>query len=70
MQVAVDAFPYKAKENGHCEMLVDDRCSVYEDRPLMCDITRAAEELDMEMSKKEWFEMNTQACTQLQMEIL
>ena len=70
MQPTVDAFPYKAKENGHCEMLVDDHCSVYENRPLMCDINRAAEELDMEMSKDEWFDMNTEACKQLQMEII
>ena len=31
-------FPYKAKEDGSCEMLKDNLCTVYEDRPLICNI--------------------------------
>lgn len=29
-------FPYKAKENGECEMLEGDKCGVYEIRPNEC----------------------------------
>ena len=35
-------FPYKAKEDGSCEMLKDNLCTVYEDRPLICNITLLA----------------------------
>jgi Fe-S-cluster containining protein len=31
-------FPYKANEKGHCEMLVNGQCSVYENRPLLCNV--------------------------------
>jgi len=69
MRPMVKAFPYKVKEDGSCEMLVDNRCSVYEDRPLMCNIDRMAKEARMPMSKIEWYSMNYQGCNQLQMEI-
>lgn len=36
-------FPYKTNEQGHCEMLVDGRCSVYENRPLICNVRRMTE---------------------------
>lgn len=36
-------FPYKANEQGHCEMLVDGKCSVYENRPLICNVRRMTE---------------------------
>ncbi len=35
-------FPYKAKEDGSCEMLKDNLCTVYDDRPLICNITLVA----------------------------
>lgn len=59
---AADEFPYKALADGECEMLVDNRCSVYETRPLLCDIERAADELDLPFSKAEWFRLNAMAC--------
>jgi len=34
----LEEFPYKTKEDGSCEMLVDGLCSVYPDRPLICNI--------------------------------
>lgn len=36
-------FPYSTNEQGHCEMLVNDRCSVYENRPLICNVRRMTE---------------------------
>lgn len=34
-------FPYKADENGACEKLDEDgKCTVYENRPLVCSIPR------------------------------
>lgn len=35
---AVDRFPYEMKD-GPCEKLGEDgKCTVYEDRPLLCDV--------------------------------
>jgi len=34
-------FPYKFNEDGSCEMLnVDNKCSVYENRPTVCNIDK------------------------------
>ena len=61
-------FPYKAKENGHCEKFHNNLCTVYEDRPLMCNIERAADELDLGMTKEQWFNINYKGCELLQQE--
>jgi Fe-S-cluster containining protein len=70
MQPVVDAFPYQAREDGSCEKLKDNRCTVYFDRPLLCNIDRMADETDMPMNKETWFKMNYIGCKQLQMEIV
>ena len=37
-QFLLSKFPYKALEDGSCEMLdSDNQCSVYNDRPLLCN---------------------------------
>ena len=37
-QFLVSKFPYKTLEDGSCEKLTEDGlCSVYEDRPVMCN---------------------------------
>jgi Fe-S-cluster containining protein len=63
-------FPYKAKKDGSCEKLDEDnKCTVYADRPLMCNISRLGDEPDMPMSKQAWFDLNYKGCELLQMEI-
>lgn len=38
---AFQDFPYKANEDGSCEKLGEDgKCTVYEDRPLVCSVPR------------------------------
>lgn len=37
---AMKSFPYAAKEDGSCEKLVDGKCSVYANRPLICNMER------------------------------
>jgi hypothetical protein len=39
----IKEFPYKPNANGDCEMLVDGQCSVYEDRPVLCNIKKMSE---------------------------
>ena len=33
-------FPYEADESGACIKLVDNRCSVYETRPDICNVKK------------------------------
>ena len=69
MQKATDDFPYKANEDGSCEKLIDNKCSVYDNRPLLCDVERMAEQKDCPVTKETWFEMNYIGCKQLQSEL-
>jgi len=56
-------FPYSWDEKGVCEKLVDNRCSVYENRPMMCDVEKVAEYLGIE--REEFFKINARACNML-----
>lgn len=60
MRKAVEEFPFTADENGACEMLINNKCSVYEDRPLLCNV-RALGEL-MQVEETAWNRMNAAAC--------
>lgn len=57
---AVESFPYKADEFGVCEKLVDNRCSVYENRPLMCNVTLLGQLLREDLD--EWYSENIKYC--------
>ena len=35
---ALELFPFGHDENGVCEKLVDNKCTVYETRPLLCRV--------------------------------
>lgn len=39
---AADSFPYGWDETGTCTMLENGLCSVYSERPLMCDVRKLA----------------------------
>lgn len=59
-------FPYK-HENGVCEKLTDDgKCSVYSDRPLICNVDKFAEHFNLD--KGEFYKINEDACKMLQNE--
>jgi len=54
------SFPYGTDAFGACEKLIDNRCSVYEDRPLACNIAALA---DIQgISRTEYFKQAAQAC--------
>jgi Fe-S-cluster containining protein len=39
---AADEFPHSWDETGTCRMLENGLCSIYDERPLMCDVRRLA----------------------------
>lgn len=54
-------FPYTWDETGKCEMLGDDnKCKVYDDRPLICRIDELGEAFMTD--KKEWYKSNIRSC--------
>ena len=55
-------FPYKANENGACEMLKDNKCSIYENRPIICNVKKSFDYQNVTNSKEEWLNMNTKIC--------
>ena len=62
MLPAIEQFPYETDENGQCEKLDGTRCSVYENRPLLCNLEQIDEELNTNMTKAEWYGLNAQGC--------
>jgi len=48
MKFIISKFPYQLTDDGACEMLKDGLCSVYDDRPLLCNIKLGAKLLDID----------------------
>ena len=63
MRLAVQTFPFKADATGACEKLVDGKCSVYEDRPLLCNVEELGKA--MRVNEAEWFKANAFACNRI-----
>jgi Fe-S-cluster containining protein len=55
-----DTFTYKWDSNGVCENLKDNRCSVYKNRPLICDVKSSS--LIKKMNLPEAYKLNSQIC--------
>ena len=57
-------FPYNFDESGACEKLTaDNKCSIYEDRPILCNVDKLLQALPM--SRIDFFNMNIDACNSL-----
>ena len=54
-------FPYTHKE-GVCEMLIDNKCSVYESRPIIC---RIEDSMPKGCDKIAYYNKNIEACHHL-----
>ena len=55
-----EEFPYNSNEDGSCEMLIDDKCSVYDNRPDICDVYKMFLKSDMDI--KEYYKLNIEQC--------
>jgi len=56
-------FPYKWDENGTCEKLIDNKCSVYDNRPYICSVDKMHEFVGGD--KKEFYNLNVVVCNTL-----
>ena len=68
LQELISRFPYKTKEDGSCEMLTDDGlCSVYDQRPLVCNI-KLGQHL-FKMDQMAWYRWNMEGCNRMMDEV-
>lgn len=52
--------------SGSCLFLKDNKCSIYENRPIVCNTDRLWEKYySSKYSKEEWIELNKQSCKAL-----
>jgi Fe-S-cluster containining protein len=57
-------FPYKWDEKGVCEKLTkENKCSVYESRPLVCNIDKLADQIGLD--KDTFYRENILACNKI-----
>ena len=54
------SFPYETDQFGVCEKLIDNRCSVYGDRPLLCNVAAMADAQGI--PRTQYFEQAAKAC--------
>ena len=60
-------FLSEFNRNGICKNLINNNCSIYENRPLLCRIDDAYDEIFSEyMTKEQYYLTNAQACNELQ----
>lgn len=55
-----DQFPYNPKDDGSCEMLIDNKCSVYDNRPEICDVYKMSLKSDLDI--KEYYKQSIDQC--------
>lgn len=57
-------FPYNWDESGRCEMLSEDnKCKVYENRPLICNVKEVSSFYSM--SQEKFYLLNASVCNSL-----
>lgn len=64
---AFQNFPYKATETGACEKLDEDgKCTVYENRPLVCSIPRMFQKFQKKkMTRKQYYLSEAKICNSM-----
>ncbi|MRX73378.1 YkgJ family cysteine cluster protein [Bacillus lacus] len=61
------AFLEKYNQNGSCNKLKDNECTIYEERPLLCRIDEAYDQIfSAYMTRKDFYRQNAKACNELQ----
>ena len=59
-------FPEATNEDGSCSRLIDDKCAIYDDRPLICRVDEYYEKnLKDSMSKEAWHSSNHEYCNKM-----
>jgi len=64
---AAEEFPYSWDESGCCEMLENNLCSVYDTRPLLCNVKKLSELYSQETGVpiEDIYSLNARICNTL-----
>ena len=62
----VDGLKHLQNGDGVCQYLVDNRCSIYEDRPDLCRYEKVYEMMKDRFTIEEYDKISVQYCEQLQ----
>lgn len=70
-QELIEDFPYQADDKGHCEKLVDGKCSIYDKRPALCRVDLFYDVALKDLMTREEYHQHTKlACMDLMKEKL
>jgi Fe-S-cluster containining protein len=58
--LTLEEFPYNTNNDGVCEMLIDDKCSVYNERPDICRIDKMATKSNIDTA--EYYKLAIHVC--------
>ena len=62
----IDVLKNLDRGDGACRYLIDSKCSIYEDRPIICNVDLMYElHFKNKISKKQYYELNYQGCLEL-----
>jgi Fe-S-cluster containining protein len=56
-------FPFKWDETGKCENLIDNKCSIYKDRPAVCSVEKTRKILGA--PKKLFYKLSIETCNEM-----
>jgi len=61
------SFLEEYNDAGTCKKMMDNQCSIYDDRPLLCRVDESYQEIFSEyMTLTEYYIENAKACNELQ----
>lgn len=64
--VGID-FLKEFNQDGKCSMLKNNKCTIYESRPLLCKIDESYDQIfSSYMTKEDFYLQNAKACNELQ----
>jgi Fe-S-cluster containining protein len=63
LKVIGQSFPYSLLDDGSCEKFKDGKCSIYDERPLLCRIKEIGEILGI--GQQAWFSLNADTCNKM-----
>jgi len=69
LRVMAMEFPYKTNRRGACVKLKNNRCSIYDSRPLLCNIKGIFEKYpQVAKTEEDWYILNMMACNSMMRE--
>lgn len=63
VEILLSRFPYKYDQSGACEKLIDNKCSVYDARPDVCNMEKM--HIHYKITREESFQSGAAFCNRI-----